>query len=116
MRPVGGSISEKNAEICPYAVVRWSVDTRDWETNKTTGEKQSVQAIVDEILKETKDGSIILMHDIQENTPIAFARAAAILAEEGYEFVTVSELLGDDLAAGEIFREGKPITAVGSQK
>jgi hypothetical protein len=74
--------------------------------------------IYDKIMKSAKDGAIILMHDLYANTVIAFERAAALLAEEGYEFVTVSELLGDELEAGKVFSKGKPIESltVGSQE
>ena len=119
MRPVGGRIPEEYVKICPYAVVKWNVDTRDWERHSGASEQErekEIQAIVDEIVKSAKDGSIILMHDLYENTVIAFERAAEILASEGYEFVTVSELLGEDLQAGKIFSKGKPIEAMQTGK
>lgn len=121
MRPVGGRISEAFVTLSPYAVVKWNVDTRDWERQgHATEEAQeaNVELIVQEIVTKAQDGSIILMHDLYENTAIAFERAAEILADEGYEFVTVSELLGDDLQAGKVFSKGKPIpvTEVGGEE
>ena len=58
----------------------------------------------------------ILMHDLHENTAIAFERAAEILAADGYAFVTVSELLGEELEAGKVFSSGKPIEATETGK
>ncbi len=119
MRPVGGRITAEFVKLCPYAVVKWNVDTRDWELHKGANEQEreaEVQAIVDEIVKSAKDGSIILMHDLYENTVVAFERAAEILASEGYEFVTVSELLGEELEAGKVFSKGKPIEATKTGK
>lgn len=112
MRPVGGRISEAFVKASPYAVVKWNVDTRDWERYGATDEQTreaNIKAIVDEIVKKAKDGSIILMHDLYENTAIAFERAADILTADGYELVTVSELLGEELEAGKVFSKGKPI-------
>ena len=40
-----------------------------------------------------KDGDIVLMHDLYENTLEAFCILADKLKAQGYEFVTVSELL-----------------------
>ena len=48
------------------------------------------------ILKDVKDGSIILCHDYvvgKSHTPEALRRVIPELLAEGYEFVTVSELL-----------------------
>ena len=60
---------------------------------------------------------LLLMHDLYENTAIAFERAADILTADGYELVTVSELLGEELEAGKVFSKGKPIEATaGAQK
>ena len=94
MRPVGGRISEERVKNSSYAVVLWNVDPRDWE-KKEDGERaeKNVQSIVDSVLDHVKDGDIILMHDIYQNSVDAFCRIADALKKEGYEFVTVSELL-----------------------
>lgn len=98
MRPYGGRITKERIASCPYAVVLWSCDSEDWR-NKKSGDEQTkkanVQKTVDNVLRTVKDGDIILMHEIYENSYEAFCILAKTLHEQGYEFVTVSELLGD---------------------
>ena len=60
----------------------------------------AIQKTVDRIMRETKDGSIVLMHEIYSNSYDAFCLAIDRLSKEGYVFVTVSELIGDELRPG----------------
>lgn len=78
------------AEKFSYPVILWSIDTKDWEV-KSTGK------IADSVLSGIKPGAIILLHDYvgkNSKTPEALRVLLPILLEQGYEFVTVSELLG----------------------
>lgn len=80
----------KCAERFSYPVILWSIDTKDWEI-KNTGK------IADSVLSGIKPGAIILMHDYvgkNSKTPAALRVLLPKLLEEGYEFVSVSELLG----------------------
>lgn len=106
MRPVGGRITEERIRTCPYAVINWSVDSDDWNNKYvpgTTDEENAakIETIVNNVMNNVSDGDIILMHDIWSNTYDAVVILLARLKEEGYEVVTVSELLGDSLHAGE---------------
>ena len=72
-----------------YDVVLWSVDTRDWAHNK-------VERIVDTVISDVTDGSVILFHDFVSGdspTPEALEIIIPRLKEMGYEFVTVSQLM-----------------------
>ena len=102
MRPVGGYITDKRVQTSPYSVIMWNVDSFDYEhayfpdTSLSEAEqKQYVSAIVDNVMSNVKDGSIILMHDIYLSTSHATAIILERLNAEGYEVVSVSELLGD---------------------
>lgn len=64
----------------------WSVDTQDWKL-------RDAQQITSRVLKEVRDGDIILMHDMYPSTVEALKAILSQLKEEGYQFVTVSELL-----------------------
>ena len=70
-----------------YEVVQWNIDTVDWKPER------SAQTILDSVLGKLKDGSIILSHNngykIEQYLPALIEAAKA----QGYEFVTVSELL-----------------------
>ena len=71
-----------------YRYVMWTIDTRDWD-------KTPAQKIVRTVLNSAKDGSIVLFHDFTVNgcrTYEALSAILPLLSEQGYEFVTVSEL------------------------
>ncbi|MBO4399885.1 MAG: polysaccharide deacetylase family protein [Lachnospiraceae bacterium] len=102
-RPPGGNFTDKQVTEIAYPVILWSVDTEDWKHkgNKTEAERtENIQKIVDNIRKNTRDGSIVLMHEIYYNSYDAFCIAIDQLAKDGYIFVTVSELIGDELRPG----------------
>ena len=74
-----------------YPLILWSVDTRDWES-------RNVNAILSHFVAPNgavriREGDIILMHDIYPTTIDAAIRGIDILLANGFEFVTVSELL-----------------------
>ena len=72
-----------------YISVSWNVDTRDWKALPS-------QEISREILNKIKPGYIVLMHDYvvgKSGTPEALRTVIPALLEQGYKFVTVSELL-----------------------
>lgn len=66
--------------------VSWNVDSLDWTTENT-------EKIVKRVVKDVQEGDIILMHDIFQSSVDAALQVADILEEQGYEFVTVEELL-----------------------
>ena len=73
-----------------YILVLWSLDTRDWD-NKSTA------CVVEAVLNRVQAGDIILMHDYighNSKTPEALEKIIPALLSQGYEFVTVSALLG----------------------
>ncbi|HWR45986.1 polysaccharide deacetylase family protein [Sporomusa sp.] len=90
-RPPGGFYNSQvldTAHKRGYTVILWSIDPRDWSCPPT-------DRVVDNVLREIKPGSIILLHDGQYPLPTPQALGTIIdnLQERGYEFVTVSELL-----------------------
>lgn len=99
MRPIGGAISQERAENCEYAVIMWDVDSLDYEHRYSSSDAEDAQTkrdtIVENVMSQVKDGSIILMHDIYQSTVDATAIILKRLYEEGYDVVTVSELIGD---------------------
>ena len=66
--------------------ILWSVDTLDWKHRNAT-------KILSYVKASTKDGSIILMHDIHQSTANGLEAVIVYLQQQGYEIVTVSELL-----------------------
>ncbi|SHE32171.1 polysaccharide deacetylase family sporulation protein PdaB [Desulforamulus putei DSM 12395] len=76
------------AEELNYKVVQWSADSLDWK-------KPGVAAITSNVLKKVEPGAIILMHasDTCLQTPEALPQVLEGLKKQGYQLVTVSELL-----------------------
>ncbi len=91
MRPPFGYAPKKLEDICKemgMAIVAWNIDTDDWRSS-TNADKMA-----ENIMKNLGDGAIILMHDRHEKTYDATAAVIDKIRAEGYEFVTISELLG----------------------
>ena len=92
-RPPQGSWNQRVYDIArerDYSVILWDLDTLDWA--KTPSDK-----IAKYILENAKSGNIILMHDYHSGgcpTTEALRMFIPNLIEEGYQFVTVSELIG----------------------
>ena len=103
MRPIGGAITSERIEDNPYAVIMWSVDSLDYENEYLSSDTEEEKAakrdiVVENVMSKVEDGDIILMHDIWQVTGDALEIILARLHEEGYEVVTVSELLGNPRA------------------
>ncbi|MBR2615871.1 MAG: polysaccharide deacetylase family protein [Clostridia bacterium] len=66
--------------------VNWSVDTLDWQS-------KNADAVYEELMANVKDGAIVLCHDLHRSTVDAMEKVIPKLLEEGYQLVTVSQLL-----------------------
>ncbi len=93
MRPVGGSITNERVTNNPYSVILWNVDTQDWKY-------KNADTIARNILTTVTAGDIVLLHDIYPSSLEAIKLVLPLLKEHGYEFVTVSELLGEERQVG----------------
>lgn len=79
-----------------YIAIEWSASGRDWEKNANG------KSVSDEIIKNAKNGTIILLHDGRslnknpdcsstiDSLPVIIEN----LTSQGYNFVTIPELLG----------------------
>lgn len=86
-RPPFGRISKANEQLIGEKMnkILWTVDSLDWKTSDKN-------KIVQKIIKSVKNKSIILMHDFYSQSVEALPEIIDKLKEQGYEFVTVSEL------------------------
>lgn len=102
LRPPGGCCSDavrQVAEVRDLAILNWSVDPRDWATRDSSAVERSV-------LKQIKDGDIVLLHDMSNSSVRASLNIVDRLMEEGFEFVTVSQLAkirGTKLRPGQVY-------------
>ena len=101
LRPPYGCVNNAVCRSLNVPVILWSVDTEDW-TGKSAGE------IADYVISETKDGDIILLHDIFEESVQGAVMALDDLMRRGYTFVTVNDLLADRgiaIQSGKVYRQ-----------
>ena len=91
-RPPGGYYNDETCKIIEkmgYQNVLWSIDTRDWKMPE-------INQIATNVEEKAGAGDIILFHDLEDKrlpTPKALKRIIPFLIENGYEFVSVSEIL-----------------------
>lgn len=88
LRPPFGDWHEKLDCEANMVEVLWDVDTLDWSS-------QNHGQIVNKVLKNVKENDIILMHDGYETSVTAAMEIIDTLRKQGYEFVTVDEILFD---------------------
>lgn len=69
--------------------IQWDVDSLDWKG-------LTPDMIVKRVTERVKNGSIILLHNGAENTAKALPELLCQLKNQGYEFVTVSDLIYKD--------------------
>lgn len=66
--------------------IQWDVDSLDWKN-------LSADEIYNRVTSKVQNGSIVLFHNAALNTPEALGKILETLTQEGYEFVTVEELI-----------------------
>ncbi len=88
VRPPYGSWSEELECLVPMKVVLWNLDTLDWKT-------QDKDEIVRTVMGHVEDGSVILLHDVYDTSVEAALEIVDRLLAEGYNFVTVDEMIID---------------------
>ncbi len=88
LRPPGGLSSKQTVSAAKAAglpLLHWSVDPRDWATHDAL-------AVEKQVICHVKDGDIILLHDMTDSSVEAALAIVRQLKEQGFRFVTVSQL------------------------
>lgn len=86
LRPPFGEWKKDLDCIVTMFPVMWNIDSRDWKV-------QDADQVVERVVSKVQDGDIVLMHDEYATSVEAALAIVDILQKEGYEFVTVDELL-----------------------
>lgn len=86
VRPPFGAWSHELDCITNMIVVLWDVDPLDWQC-------QNKDLVVKRVVSKVKEGDIILLHDSYQSTVDATFEIIDTLEKEGYEFVTLDEIL-----------------------
>lgn len=98
-RPSYGSFNKKIKNISEMPIIIWDIDTLDWKYHNS-------KKITSRVVNKVKDGDIVLMHDIYSATANALDNIIPMLANNGYSFVTVSDLFyykGITLEKGKVY-------------
>lgn len=88
-RSPGGETTDLIRQICAsegMPIYYWSIDTEDWKS-------RNADAVCDTVIGHVSDGDIILMHNVYSSTAEAVERIVPYLVEEGYQLVTVGQLV-----------------------
>ena len=86
VRPPYGSWDKSFEQELNMIPVLWTVDPLDWCSD-------DVACVVRSVTEKVEENDIVLMHDYYDSTVTAALRIVDELLEEGYEFVTVEELV-----------------------
>lgn len=87
VRPPYGAVNKTVKYASERTMITWTVDTLDWKS-------KDAQTVVDYLQNYGDlDGEIVLMHSIYESTAQAVAVLVPWLQEQGYQLVTVTELM-----------------------
>lgn len=80
-----GTCVRKAAAEQGLAVLSWSVDPQDWATHDPV-------CVEKKVISHVRDGDVILLHDMSDSSVEAAFVIIDVLQEQGFRFVTVSEL------------------------
>lgn len=90
-RPPYGAFTARQRRVLHESrrlpTVLWSVDPRDWR-------RPGASVVSQRILRGTRPGAIILSHDIHRGTVAAMPHTLGQLLQSGYQFQTISQILG----------------------
>ena len=88
LRCPGGSNNKTVRNVCKgldMCIAFWQIDTEDWST-------LNAKSTYNNIMKNLKNGAIILCHDIYSTTADAMELVIPELIARGYQLVTLSEM------------------------
>lgn len=87
LRPPYGAYINELTNIINQAIILWSIDTNDWQY-------RNKDKIINHIKEHGNlDGEVILMHSTYKETAEATEELVPWLLDEGYQIVTISELI-----------------------
>ena len=104
LRPPFGKWDEgvRTRANCP--IILWSIDPEDWDDKNTA-------RVVEQVVSQAQDGSIILLHDIYPESVDAALQIVDCLHAQGYYFCTIDQLFaarGRSLEQGEVYSNAYP--------
>lgn len=96
-RPPFGEIGLQLEKKIDMTKILWTIDSSDWRI------KNEKSRVVNNVVPKVNNNSIILLHDFYKATVDALPEIIDRLQADGFEFITISELLKIDSSAGSTF-------------
>lgn len=87
LRPPYGAVSDTVKNTTGRSLITWNIDTEDWRSRDAQKVIEYVQSI------GNLDGNVVLLHSIYDSTVEAVRVLIPWLQEQGYQLVTVTELM-----------------------
>lgn len=101
IRPPYGSLNETVSGAVEQPLILWDVDTQDWQSRDSA-------EVADHALTHSDTGSVVLFHDIHEQSVEAVPEVLEGLHQQGYHFVTITELFGlEGMGSGEVLTDAR---------
>lgn len=101
VRPPYGSLNDVVSGVVEKPLILWDVDTQDWQSRDS-------DKVADHALSHSDTGSVVLLHDIHEQSVAAVPEVLEGLHEEGYHFVTITDLFGlEGMDSGEVLTDAR---------
>ena len=85
IRPPYGATSSQMATKIDRPIAMWNIDSRDWQIIPDS-------VIIDNIMSNLSDGSIILLHDLHSRSARISKYVIPIIIEEDYTIVSLEQL------------------------
>lgn len=106
-RPPYGAITMSQKKMIhehfgTYPTILWDVDPEDWKAPR------SAEKVHDQVIAQTRAGSIILCHDIHPTTVDAMPKTLDELKAKGFQFVTVTQLINLDVQTAKLLPPPAP--------
>lgn len=89
LRPTYGAFNDDMKSVTKELgmfMMNWTIDSEDWLS-------RDAETVYQKVMAEVKDGRVILCHDLYPSTLEAMKRIVPELTAQGYQLVTVSELM-----------------------
>ncbi|MBE3001592.1 polysaccharide deacetylase family protein [Nocardiopsis sp. HNM0947] len=101
IRPPYGSVNDTVSGAVDQPIILWDVDTQDWQSRDS-------HKVADHALTHTDTGSVVLFHDIHGKSVDAVPDVLDGLHEEGYHFVTITDLFGlGGMGSGDVLTDAR---------
>ena len=98
IRPPYGDWDKRLLEETDMSIVLWSVDPEDWKD-------QNANIVAKRIIKNTKPGDVILLHDIFKTSVDAPLIVIDELQSKGYQFVTVDKMNNSKIISNNTYQK-----------